>query len=170
MKKLLVFILLCFTIGLFTNTIAQIKEDPNWMTKEKYYNTVLAPQRGLKPLSKSLGPGDRKRSVLDVGNVWARISNAATLGYDRWGLCWEFPARSGITYRWTMAPIIGAKKKNPDGTYTKFFASGTRGAARFSEEEYQPLPGFDAGYVDEKNNIGIAFSDKPQSCHSVGHL
>jgi hypothetical protein len=163
MKKVIAFILTLTLIGIFSGVIAQVKEDPNWMTKEKYYNTVIAPQRGLKPLSKELGPGDRKRSVLDVGNVWARISNAATLGYDRWGLCWEFPARSGITYRWTMAPLVGAKKKNPDGSYTKFFASGTRGAARFSEEEYQPLPGFDAGYVDEKNNIGIAFSDKPQS-------
>ena len=163
MKKVIAFILTLILVGLFNGVIAQVKEDPNWMTKEKYYNTVIAPQRGLKPLSKELGPGDRKRSVLDVGNVWARISNAATLGYDRWGLCWEFPARSGITYRWTMAPLVGAKKKNPDGSYTKFFASGTRGAARFSEEEYQPLPGFDAGYVDEKNNIGIAFSDKPQS-------
>ncbi len=163
MRKATHLILLIVLIFISGFLIAQVKEDPNWMTKEKYYNTILAPQRGLKPLTKELGPGDRKRSVLDVGNVWARISNAATLGYDRWGLCWEFPARSGITYRWTMAPLVGAKKRNLDGSFTKFFASGTRGAARFSEEEYQPLPGFDAGYVDEKNNIGIAFSDKPQS-------
>lgn len=161
MKKVTIsaVLIIAFAVSIFS----QVKENPNWMTKWKYYNTVIAPQRGLKKLEKPTGPKDRKRSVLDVGNVWARISNGATLGYDRWGLCYEYPARSGITYRWTMAPIIGAKKKNPDGTFTKYFASGTRGAARFSEEEFQPLPGFDAGYVNEKENIGIAFSDKPAS-------
>lgn len=52
-------------------------------TKWEYYNNVLAPQRGLKPLPKATASADRKRSVLNVGNVWARISNAAVLGYDR---------------------------------------------------------------------------------------
>ncbi|MBS4028977.1 MAG: hypothetical protein KGZ58_10100, partial [Ignavibacteriales bacterium] len=95
------------------------------MTKEEYYNTVLAPQRGLQPFQKSTPEvssyADRKRSVLNIGNVWARISNAATLGYDRWGLCYEFPARSGITYRWTMAPLIGAMKRDSTGALTKKF-------------------------------------------------
>lgn len=140
-----------------------IGQDINKMTKIEYYNTVLAPQRGYKPLSpalpKATGVADRKLSIMDLGNVWARISNAATLGYDRWGLCYEFPAKSGFTYRWTMAPLIGAKKSNG----AKYVASGTRGAARFSEEEFQPLKGFDAGFEDEKANVGIAFSDKPQS-------
>jgi hypothetical protein len=93
MKKVIAFIITLTLIGIFSGVIAQVKEDPNWMTKEKYYNTVIAPQRGLKPLSKELGPGDRKRSVLDVGNVWARISNAATLGYDRWGALLGVPGK-----------------------------------------------------------------------------
>lgn len=143
-------------------------QDPGKMTKYEYYNTVLAPARGYKPLPPPslLKPSlvaDRKLSILDVGNVWARISNAATLGYDRWGLCYEYPAKSGYTYRWTMAPLIGARKSSG----AKFVASGTRGAARFSEEEFQPLKGFDAGVEDEKANIGIAFSDKPASWPSV---
>ncbi|MBI2429097.1 MAG: hypothetical protein HYV29_09945 [Ignavibacteriales bacterium] len=133
------------------------------MDKWEFYNNVLAPQRGYKPLPprfpKSTGVADRKLSVMDVGNVWARISNAATLGYDRWGLCYEFPAKSGFTYRWTMAPLIGAKKSSG----TKYVASGTRGAARFSEEEFQPLKGFDAGVENTLTNIGVAFSDKPAS-------
>ncbi len=138
-------------------------QGPGTMTKFEYYNSVLAPQRGYTPLPlplpKTSGVADRKLSILDVGNVWARISNAATLGYDRWGLCYEYPAKSGFTYRWTMAPLIGARKSNG----TKYVASGTRGAARFSEEEFQPVKGFDAGVENEKANVGIAFSDKPAS-------
>jgi hypothetical protein len=140
-----------------------LAQDPGKMTKWEYYNNVLAPQRGYAPLppklQKAAGVADRKLSIMDVGNVWARISNAATLGYDRWGLCYEFPAKSGFTYRWTMAPLIGAKKSNG----AKYVASGTRGAARFSEEEFQPLKGFDAGVEIETQNIGLAFSDKPES-------
>ncbi len=134
-------------------------------TKIDYYNNVLAPKLGRKPLSLPKGTDftDRKRAVLDLGNVWARISNGATLGYDRWGLCYEYPAKSGFTYRWTMAPLIGAKKRNG----TKMVASGTRGAARYSEEEFQPLPGFDAGLVDETQNIGFALSDIPASWPAV---
>ncbi len=142
-------------------------QDISKMTKWEYYNNVLAPQRGYAPLpprlAKSAGVADRKLSVMDVGNVWARISNSGTLGYDRWGLCYEFPAKSGFTYRWTMAPLIGAKKSNG----TKYVASGTRGAARFSEEEFQPLKGFDAGKEDALANVGIAFSDKKESWPAV---
>ncbi len=106
----------------------------------------------------------RKSSVLNIGNVSARISNGATLGYDRWGESYEFPRRSGITYHWTIAPLIGAMKKDSLGLVTKkFVASGTRGAARFSEEEFSPLIGYDAGYENAGQNIGIAFSDKPES-------
>lgn len=150
-------------IILFCISTTLLAQDISKMSKWEYYNTVLAPQRGYTPLpasfNKGFGVADRKLSVMDVGNVWARISNAATLGYDRWGLCYEFPAKSGFTYRWTMAPLIGARKSNG----TKYVASGTRGAARFSEEEFQPLKGFDSGTENTLTNIGIAFSDKPQS-------
>lgn len=152
----------CFLVVASTQGFAQ---DPRalGLTKEEYYNLV-ASERGLKPLPKSSGQLDRKRSVLDIGGVEARIANHATLGYDRWDKCWEFPARSRITYRWTMAPLIGGLRKDPaTGQFQKLVASGTWGAFRKSEDEYQPLPGYDAGYVDEVNNIGIAFSDKPES-------
>ncbi|MFA6468544.1 MAG: hypothetical protein WCW35_06580 [Bacteroidota bacterium] len=136
------------------------------MSKHQYYNGILAPQREYKPLvpfAKTNAVADRKLSIMNVGNVWARISNFATLGYDGWGACYEFPAKSGITYRWTMAPLIGAKKK--DGSL--YVASGTWGAARNSEDEFQPVKGFDAGKEDEKANIGIAFSDNKASWPAV---
>jgi hypothetical protein len=158
-----------FALGIGALAYAQdrLPRPEPWMNKEDYYNRVIAPRLNRLPVQKGLSGvqafEDRKLSVLDVGNVRARISNAATLGYDRWGLCYEFPFNSGFTYRWTMAPIIGAKKRMPDGSFRKMVASGTRGAARFSEEEFQPLPGYDAGVVDIQQNIGIAFSDKPAS-------
>ncbi|MFA6455354.1 MAG: hypothetical protein WCW40_00930 [Bacteroidota bacterium] len=136
------------------------------MSKRQYYNGILAPQREYKPLvpfAKTNAVTDRKLSIMNVGNVWARISNFATLGYDGWGACYEFPAKSGLTYRWTMAPLIGAKKK--DGS--TYVASGTWGAARNSEDEFQPVHGFDAGREDEKANIGIAFSDNKASWPAV---
>ena len=159
MKKILTLILI---LSFSQNTFSQ---DPRakGKTKLEYYNSVLAPQYGLKPMPKVQSQADRKLSVLNVGNVWARISNAATLGYDRWGLCWEFPARSGLTYRWTMSPMIGAYKKDGSGNLQRRVAIGTRGAARKSEEEFQPIKGYDSGKNDEINNIGIAFSDVPQS-------
>ncbi|MFQ6617383.1 MAG: T9SS type A sorting domain-containing protein [Fidelibacterota bacterium] len=144
------------------------KKDYYGMTKLEYYNKVLAPERGLKPLifEKQSRFEDRKRSVLDVGNLIIRISNAATLGYDRWGLNHEFPAGSGITYYWTLAPMIGGKKR-VNGELVRSVAIGTRGAARDAEEEFEPLPGYDAGVVEVEKNIGIAFSDKPESWPSV---
>jgi len=165
MKQYSLVVFLCATIFCSAISFSQ-KKIP--MTKEEYYNNVLAPQRGLRPIHKTTSAvstyADRKRSVLNIGNVWARISNAATLGYDRWGLCYEFPARSGITYRWTMAPMIAAMKRDSNGVISKkFVASGTRGASRYSEEEFQPLPGYDSGEEIETENIGIAFSDIPES-------
>ena len=159
MKKIFIAILI------FSFVPKTFSQDPRakGKTKLEYYNSVLAPQYGLNPLPKRQTQQDRKLSVLNVGNVWARISNAATLGYDRWGLCWEFPARSGITYRWTMSPMIGARKKDASGNYQRRVALGTRGAVRKSEEEFQPIKGYDSGKNDEINNIGIAFSDIPQS-------
>ncbi len=150
MQKLIYFIFVTSFISV--NIFAQ---DPRAKGKSKleYYNNVLVPERGLKPLKKSTG-SDRKLSVMNVGNVFARISNAATLGYDRWGLCWEFPARSQLTYRWTMAPMIGAVKNGKVSV-----AISTRGAARKHEEELDPIKGYDSGVLNEEENIGIAFSD-----------
>ena len=42
-------------------------------------------------------------------------------------------------------------------------AVGVRGSVRDHEEEFEPLPGYDAGYSDTDNNVGIAFSDVPES-------
>ena len=40
---------------------------------------------------------------------------------------------------------------------------GTKYSARDHDEEFEPLPNYDAGYVDTDANIGIAFSDIPES-------
>jgi len=162
MKKNVMPVLICLlVIGLFASPVFS----QTYTSKLDYYNNVLVPLRGLKPLPSGdlelYKPGgflDRKRSVLDVGNIIVRISNGATLGYDRWGKCWEYPANSGFTYRWCMAPLMGGIING-----NKSVASGTRGAARWSEEEFQPLAGYDAGYEDATNNIGIATSDVPES-------
>jgi hypothetical protein len=135
------------------------------LSKIDYYNQVVVPETGRKPLSveKILGFGDRKRSVMDRGNMVLRLSNAATYGYDRWGLNHEFPAGSMMkdgccTYYWTQSPIVGALINGQPSV-----AVGVRGSLRDSEEEFEPLPGYDAGYVDTEANIGIAFSDLPES-------
>lgn len=156
MKRILIFALLA---GLL------IGEDYGNLSKQEYYNKYVAPQKEQEPptLGKTKGFGDRKRSVLDVGNMVLRLSNAATLGYDRWGLNHEFPAGSMqkdgcCTYYWTMSPIVGALINGQPSV-----AVGVRGTMRDSEEEFEPLPGYDAGFVDTEANIGIAFSDKPES-------
>jgi len=159
-------ILTCLlVIGIFASPVLS----QTYKSKLEYYNNVLVPTRGLKPLPTGIQgafkPGsflDRKQSILDVGNVIALISNGATLGYDRWGKCWEWPANSGFTYRWCMGPLMGGIINGQ-----KSVASGTRGAARKSEEEFQPLPGYDAGYEDISQNIGIALSDIPEGWPSV---
>ncbi|MCK4715963.1 MAG: hypothetical protein KAT54_04090 [Candidatus Marinimicrobia bacterium] len=138
---------------------------PPGISKLDYYNKYLAPARGLKPLTlyKKAALVDRKRSVLNVGNLVLRFSNAAILGYDRWGLNHQFPAGSDMTYYWNMAPIIGGVRKLPDGTLKKSVACGTWGAARLYEGEFEPLLGYDSGQNIPDENIGIAFSDKPES-------
>ncbi|MFQ6673498.1 MAG: hypothetical protein ACE5GH_01780 [Fidelibacterota bacterium] len=134
------------------------------MNKREYYETYVAPSKDHPSLlAKILGFEDRKRSVFDVGNLVLRFSNAAVLGYDRWGLNHEFPAGSMAkdqccTYYWTLSPMIGGLVKGQPSV-----AVGVRGTLRDSEEEFEPLPGYDADYVDEQENIGIAFSDKPLS-------
>ena len=61
--------------------------DPVGLSKFDYYNHFIAPRFGRKPLpnrlSKISSYDDRKRSVLDKGNMVLRLSNAAICGYDR---------------------------------------------------------------------------------------
>ncbi|MEE9168104.1 MAG: hypothetical protein V3U24_11685 [Candidatus Neomarinimicrobiota bacterium] len=133
------------------------------LSKRDYYNTRVAPVKKRPSLLRIFGFEDRKRSVLDIGNLVVRFSNAATLGYDRWGLNHEFPSGSMAkaqccTYYWTLSPIVGGLVKGQPSV-----ATGVRGSLRDSEEEWEPLPGYDAGIVDDQSNIGIAFSDKPGS-------
>ena len=152
-------LIVTWVIAIFTFLPGQTKQ----MSKYDYYHTHVAPAKNRPFLSKILGFEDRKRSVFDIGNLVVRFSNAATLGYDRWGLNHEFPSGSMAknqccTYYWTMSPIIGGLLKGLPSV-----AVGVRGTYRDSEEEFEPLPGYDAGYVDEQANIGVAFSDKPDS-------
>ncbi len=141
--------------------------DPSGLSKFDYYNRVIAPQFGKKPLpgrlSKISSYDDRKRSVMDKGNMVLRLSNAAIYGYDRWGLNHEFPAGSMLkdgccTYYWTASPMVGGLINGQPSV-----AVGVRGSVRDHEEEFEPLPGYDAGFVDSEANIGIAFSDVPES-------
>ena len=141
--------------------------DPAGLSKFDYYNRFIAPQFGRKPLpnrlSKISSYDDRKRSVLDKGNMVLRLSNAAIYGYDRWGLNHEFPAGSMLkdgccTYYWTASPMVGGLINGEPSV-----AVGVRGSVRDHEEEFEPLPGYDAGTVDSEANLGIAFSDMPES-------
>ncbi len=134
----------------------------SFTSKAAYYN-YLAKERGYKKIEASLnkpaGPEHRKRSIFNVGNVTTRIRNSATLGYEKTdGLCYEFPSGSGITYRWTMAPLVGAIVNGQ-----KRVACGTLGAARQHEDEFEPIGGLDAGWSDEDGNYGIAASDRPDT-------
>ncbi|MBU36638.1 MAG: hypothetical protein CMG29_05460 [Candidatus Marinimicrobia bacterium] len=133
------------------------------LTKKQYYDLYIAKPGFNDRTPKILGAQDRKRSVLDKGNVVLRLSNAAIYGYDPWGLCHEFPAGSMImdgccTYYWTAGPIVGALKGGVPSV-----SVGTKYSARDHDEEFEPLPNYDAGYVDTDANIGVAFSDIPES-------
>ncbi len=134
------------------------------MTKAEYYDYLARSgrteyQAGPTVIAKTLGVSDLKLSVLDIGNVRARIRNNGTLGYDRDLWCYEYPFNSGITYRWTLGPMIAGRVGGQ-----KLVSGAARGAVRgTTEEEYQPLKGFDSGQFIAEQNIGIAFSDKPAS-------
>ncbi len=132
------------------------------MTKAEYLDYLARTgfiARAPQVQGKFAGPSDLKLSVLDIGNVRARIRNTGTLGYDRDLLCYEYPFNSGITYRWTMAPMIAGKI---DGQ--KFVSGAALGAVRgTTEDEFRPLSGYDSGEYRAEQNIGIAFSDKPAS-------
>lgn len=134
------------------------------MTKAQYMDYLTRSGRIEYPAGpivagKTLSPQDLKLSVLDIGNVRARIRNTGTLGYDRDLLCYEFPFNSGITYRWTMGPMIAGKI---DGQ--KYVSGAALGAVRgTTEDEFRPLFGYDADQYISEQNIGIAFSDKPAS-------
>ncbi|MFQ6677019.1 MAG: hypothetical protein ACE5D0_01755 [Fidelibacterota bacterium] len=141
--------------------------DASTLSKIEYYNRVIAPQYDKKLLpdriEKISSYDDRKRSVLDKGNLTLRLSNAAIYGYDRWGLNHEFPAGSMLkdgccTYYWTASPMVGGLINGEPSV-----AVGVRGSVRDNEEEFEPLSGYDSGVVDAIANIGIAFSDMPES-------
>ncbi|MCH8069832.1 MAG: hypothetical protein IID16_11285, partial [Candidatus Marinimicrobia bacterium] len=157
-------ILIFFITLLILTENSHGKKPKHEMSKQEYYNTYIAPSKGRTPfLQKVFGFEDRKRSVFDVGNLRLRFSNAATLGYDRWGWNHEFPqgsmaSKSCCTYYWTLSPIIGGLIKGQPSV-----SLGVRGSVRDHEEEFQPLPGYDADFVDEEANIGIPFNDKPAS-------
>jgi len=156
--KLITFITLIFCCAINSGEIPNI-------SKADYYDYYVAPAKGRMPerLNRSMGYADRKLSVLDKGNMVLRMSNAAIYGYDRWGLNHEFPAGSMAktgccTYYWTQSPMVGALINGLPSV-----SVGVRGSVRDHEEEFEPLPGYDAGYTDTDANIGIAFSDIPES-------
>jgi len=133
------------------------------LSKLEYYNKHIAGSKPNRHVGKALSFQDRKRSVLDKGNLVMRMSNAAIYGYDPWGLNHEFPAGTMLmngccTYQWTAGPIVGALQSGVPSV-----SVGTKYSARDHDEEFEPLPGYDAGYVDTDANIGIAFSDIPES-------
>ena len=110
------------------------------LTKLEYYELYIANPQTQTRAPKVFSAQDRKRSVLDKGNVVLRLSNAAIYGYDPWGLCHEFPAGSMLmdgccTYYWTAGPIAGALK---NGVPT--VSVGTKYSARDHDEEFEPLP------------------------------
>ena len=144
-------------------SLAVIFAQKERLTKMEYYQKYLAKPGVNRTVKKTASSQDRKRSVLDKGNVVLRLQNTGIYGYDPWGLNHEFPAGSMLkdgccTYYWTAAPVAGALKNGVPS-----FSVGTMYSARDHDEEFEPLPGYDAGYVDTEANIGIAFSDIPES-------
>ena len=144
-------------------SFAFTQEQRTGLTKKEYYDLYINKSDEKKSSAKILSAQDRKRSVLDKGNVVLRLSNAGIYGYDPWGLSHEFPAGSMIkdgccTYYWTAGPIVGALKNGVPSV-----SIGTKYSARDHDEEFEPLANYDAGYVDTEANIGIAFSDIKES-------
>jgi hypothetical protein len=133
------------------------------MDKATFYDRYVAPKFGLSYLAKPFSFQDRKRSVLNVGKLVVRHNNAGTWGYDRWGLNHQWPAGGKLTYYWTLGPMIGAKKRLPNGQLGITMATGVRGTVRDHEEEFQPLPGYDGGSELQPATIGIAYSDQPET-------
>ncbi len=72
-QKLLVLYCLAFTL-----VLGQSEQ----LTKIEYYERYLAKPQPRKSAGKTLSFQDRKRSVLDKGNLVLRMSNAAIYGYD----------------------------------------------------------------------------------------
>ena len=144
-------------------SLAAIFAQTEKLTKMEYYQKYLAKPDVNRTVKKTASSQDRKRSVLDKGNVVLRLQNTGIYGYDPWGLNHEFPAGSMLkdgccTYYWTAAPVAGALKNGVPS-----FSVGTTYSARDHDEEFEPLPGYDAGYVETEANIGIAFSDIQES-------
>jgi hypothetical protein len=172
MKRLLIFIsalaILAIALGYASQSgIAQDDKIPRKpdqpMDKREFYNRYVAPKYGRPALAKPSTFLDRKRSVLDVGKLVVRHNNAGTWGYDRWGLNHQWPAGSSLTYYWTLGPMIAAKKRLPDGKLGIAMATGVFGTVRDHEDEFQPLPGYDAGEEFSPASIGIAYSDHPET-------
>jgi hypothetical protein len=133
------------------------------MNKATFYDRYVAPQFGLSYLAKPFSFQDRKRSVLNVGKLVVRHNNAGTWGYDRWGLNHQWPAGGRLTYYWTLSPMIGAKKRLPNGQLGITMANGAFGTVRDHEAEFQPLPGYDIGSELEPATVGIPYSDQPET-------
>ena len=151
-----IFLLLIFIFSL----CRLIAEEKQFNTKAEFYEQLIKQQKCDGSVRKITGVSDRKKSILNVGNVEARIRNTGTFGYDQDGKCYEIPAGSGLTYRWTMGVLVGYKME--DGT--KVVANGTFGAARDHQDEFEPISGLDAGWSDTPaNNYGIAASDRPDT-------
>ncbi len=157
-----------FLFGMSNSYAQKLKPPEKWMSKADYYREVVAPARGITNFSKFTSFADRKRGIFDIGQLVLRFSNAAILGYDRWGFNHEFPSGSKITYYWNMAPMVGAKKR-VNGVLKQSVSIGSFGTVRDHENEFEPLgvlggqPAYDSGIVDIEKNIGIAFSDIPES-------
>ena len=150
-------------IILVSLSIFNVQAQTEKLTKMEYYQKYIAKSNASRSAQKAASAQDRKRSVLDKGNVVLRLQNTGIYGYDPWGLNHEFPAGSMLkdaccTYYWTAAPVAGALKNGVPS-----FSVGTMYSARDHDEEFEPLGGYDAGYVDTDANIGIAFSDIPDS-------
>ena len=133
----------------FANVFSQTEK----LTKMEYYQKYIAKPGTSRNALKAASAQDRKRSVLDKGNVVLRLQNTGIYGYDPWGLNHEFPSGSMLmdgccTYYWTAAPVAGALKNGVPS-----FSVGTMYSARDHDEEFEPLSGYDAGYVDTEANI-----------------
>ena len=91
-------------------SLAVIFAQTERLTKMEYYQKYLAKPGVNRTVKKTASSQDRKRSVLDKGNVVLRLQNTGIYGYDPWGLNHEFPAGSMLkdgccTYYWTAAPV-----------------------------------------------------------------
>ena len=81
-------------IILVTLSIFNVQAQTEKLTKMEYYQKYIAKSNTSRSAQKAASAQDRKRSVLDKGNVVLRLQNTGIYGYDPWGLNHEFPAGS----------------------------------------------------------------------------